>query len=87
MHERRFAKAYPFHRQQLVKPGLRRISDADEYVGKPRERIDAIERGDADEAVHHHGALTAARIAVDLQNAGKAGEMPADRGQSVGMAI
>lgn len=46
-------------RQQLVKPGLRQIGDTDKYVGKPRGRIDAIESGGADQAVHHRGALTA----------------------------
>jgi hypothetical protein len=43
LHERRLTKADPFPGQQLVKPGLRQISDADKYVGKPRARIDAVE--------------------------------------------
>jgi hypothetical protein len=48
-----------------VKPRLRQISDADKYVGKPRERIDTIEPGGADQAVHHRSALTAAIRADD----------------------
>lgn len=49
-----------------MKPRLRQISDADKYVGKPREWIDGIEPGGADQAVHHRSALTAA-ILVDEQ--------------------
>lgn len=49
-----------------MKPGLRQIGDADKYVGKPREQIDAIEPGCANQAVLHRGALTAA-IRADEQ--------------------
>jgi hypothetical protein len=65
LHERRFTKAGSFPGQQLVKPRLRQISDANKYVGKPRERIDAIEPGGGDQAVHHRSALTAAIRADD----------------------
>lgn len=49
-----------------MKPGLRQISDADKYIAKPCERIDAIEPSGADQAVHHRSALTAA-IRADEQ--------------------
>jgi hypothetical protein len=35
--------------QELIEPGCRMVSDADEHVGEPGLRVDAVELGGGDQ--------------------------------------